>query len=206
MITEESYSIIDKLIQQGRCFALWRIPGEETIHFRMQTTGSPDLIYDLSALNGRSGFVIAPFHVSEKHPIVLIQPDCLEVSEDIVEYPQIDVEVFGREDGYASGEKNQEWEKYCRAFQEFWPALHEKKAEKLVLSRSRTWEWTERLSPGKAFFRACKHYIYSYVYLCHTPQTGTWMGGTPEILLAGEGAHWQTIALAGTLPWRGRNI
>ena len=87
MITEESYSIIDKLIQQGRCFAFWRIPGEETIHFRMQTTGSPDLIYDLSALNGRSGFVIAPFHVSEKHPIVLIQPDCLEVSEDIVEYP-----------------------------------------------------------------------------------------------------------------------
>lgn len=215
MITEESYSIIDKLIQQGRCFALWRIPGEETIHFRMQTTGSPDLIYDLSALNGRSGFVIAPFHVSEKHPIVLIQPDCLEVSEDIVEYPQIDVEVLGREDGYAPGEKNQEWEKYCRAFQEFWPALHEKKAEKLVLSRSRTWEWTERLSPGKAFSRACKHYIYSYVYLCHTPQTGTWMGGTPEILLAGEGVHWQTIALAGTQhlvdgrlpkPWDEKNM
>ena len=74
MITEESYSIIEKLIKQGRCFALWRIPGEETIHFWMQTTGSTDLIYDFSALNGRCGFVIAPFHVSEKHLIVMIQP------------------------------------------------------------------------------------------------------------------------------------
>lgn len=214
MMTEESYSVIDRLIRQGRCFALWRIPGEDTVHFRMQTTGSPDLFYDLSALNGRSGFVIAPFYVSEKHPIVLIQPDCFAMPEEVPEYPQMDMEVFVPREFHPS-EEAQEKARYGRTFRKFWAALDEGQEEKLVLSRSFTWESAERLSPGKAFFRACRHYIYSYVYLCHTPQTGTWMGGTPEILLAGEGRHWQTIALAGTQhlvngqlpkPWDEKNM
>ena len=54
------------------------------------------------------------------------------------------------------------------------------------------------VSIGEAFRRAVERYIYSYVYLCHTPATGTWMGSTPEILLAGRHGAWQTVALAGT--------
>lgn len=214
MIREENEFVIDRLIQQGRSFALWRIPGEETIHFRMQTIGSPDLIYDLSALNGRSGFVIAPFHISKKHPAVLLQPDCFELSEEVVEYPAMDMEIGPHEETPPS-DSLKSWEAYCGAFQSFISFLHEEKAEKLVLSRSFTWKTAGRLSPGKAFFRACRHYVYSYVYLCHTPQTGTWIGGTPEILLSGEGKQWQTIALAGTQhlsngrlprPWDEKNM
>ena len=94
MITKESYHIIDTLIRQGRSFALWRIPGNETIHFRMQSYGTPDLLGSYTELNGRSGFVIAPFHISDKHPIVLIQPDCMDLPEDILETPQDNIEVF----------------------------------------------------------------------------------------------------------------
>ena len=54
MITKESYHIIDTLIRQGRSFALWRIPGNETIHFRMQSYGTPDLLHEFTELNGRS--------------------------------------------------------------------------------------------------------------------------------------------------------
>lgn len=214
MIREENEFVIDQLIQEGRSFALWRIPGEETIHFRMQTTGSPDLIYDLSALNGRSGFVIAPFHVSTEHPIVLIQPDCFELPEKTKASSPENIGMFARKE-YDVSDKAKAWNQYQVAFQHFWSALDAKKAEKLVLSRSFTLKKTERLSPGKAFFRACRHYVYSYVYLCHTPQTGTWIGGTPEILLSGEGKQWQTIALAGTQhlsngrlprPWDEKNM
>ena len=94
MITKDSYRIIDTLIRQGRSFALWRIPGNETIHFRMQSYGTPDLLGSYTELNGRSGFVIAPFHISDKHPIVLIQPDCMDLPEDILETPQDNIEVF----------------------------------------------------------------------------------------------------------------
>ena len=42
MITEDSFTIIDSLVRQGRSFALWRVPGEETVHFGMQTYGNPE--------------------------------------------------------------------------------------------------------------------------------------------------------------------
>lgn len=89
MITEDSFTIIDSLVRQGRSFALWRVPGEETVHFGMQTYGNPELIYDMAELDGRTGFVIAPFQVSDKHPIVLIKPDCLDLPEDVLETRRI---------------------------------------------------------------------------------------------------------------------
>ena len=82
MIPRDSYEIIDTLIKQGRSFAIWRIPGEDRLHFRMQSAGSPCLLYDIKDLNERSGFVIAPFQVTAERPIVLIQPDCFEIPSD----------------------------------------------------------------------------------------------------------------------------
>lgn len=70
MIPRDSYEIIDTLIEQGRSFAIWRIPGEDRLHFRMQSTGSPCLLYDIKDLNERSGFVIAPFQVTAERPII----------------------------------------------------------------------------------------------------------------------------------------
>ena len=78
MIPRDSYEIIDTLIKQGRSFAIWRIPGEDRLHFRMQSAGSPCLLYDIKDLNERSGFVIAPFQVTAERPIVLIQPIALK--------------------------------------------------------------------------------------------------------------------------------
>lgn len=197
MITKESYHIIDTLIRQGRSFALWRIPGNETIHFRMQSYGTPDLLHEFTELNGRSGFVIAPFSISDKHPIVLIQPDCMDLPEDILETPQDDIEVFQQAYPEIQAEEK-ERELYTACFTTFQEPLFRGIQDKLVLSRAKTYPKSKEFSAGKIFFQACERYIYSYVYLCYTPLTGIWLGGTPEILLAGEGNQWQTVALAGT--------
>ena len=50
------------------------------------------------------------------------------------------------------------------------------------------------------------------IILVSTPQSGTWLVATPAILLSGRGAQWQTVALAGTMPfseqvlWSDKNI
>ena len=101
MIPRDSYEIIDTLIKQGRSFAIWRIPGEDRLHFRMQSAGSPCLLYDIKDLNERSGFVIAPFQVTAERPIVLIQPDCFEIpsesdwdfSREKNEFPSNEIEI-----------------------------------------------------------------------------------------------------------------
>lgn len=87
---------------------------------------------------------------------------------------------------------------YHNRFRLFTEPLLQGDIHKLVLSRNQQLPRPAGFSPGAAFERACRRYTRSYVYLCHTPQTGTWLGSTPEIILSGKGGAWQTVALAGT--------
>jgi len=184
---------IDALIRQDRTFAVYRLPNEKCFHFIRQTTGAVRILPAIESLNEQNGFVIAPFRVSETCPIVLIKPD----EESVCEIP----------DGIAASGKNKNVQEepskvYQSKFNTFTQALADKSFEKLVLSRCLTIPRKSGFSPATAFYRACKQYISSYIYLFHTPQTGTWIGSTPEILLSGKKNHWHTVALASTQPLR----
>ncbi len=200
-------NVVDTLIRKNRSFALWRIPGESP-RFAMQTSGSARLLYHIEDLDEQSGFVIAPFHVSEQHPIVLIRPDIQELPSD----EETKVPCRGNKSSMPRKQKfhAEEIKVPCRGnlkedysyrFNSFIEPLRQKQFEKLVLSRSQTIPASKAdFSPAAAFHKAIRRYKYSYVYLCHTPTTGTWLGCTPEIILAGEKGEWHTVALAGTQP------
>ena len=199
MNSEETSEVIDSLIRQGRSFAIYRIPGEKYPRFVMQSSGSARLLYSIEELNGQTGFVIAPFRVTPDCPIVLIRRDLTEVPAVLpMDSIRMDLEF------HPNGTENpSEWKTesdYICCFDSFIKPLQEKKLDKLVLSRSLTQKRLSDFSPAKAFYKACQQYTRSYVYLCHTPQTGTWIGGTPEIILSGEKGAWNTVALAGTQP------
>ncbi len=206
MIEEYSYAaIIDKLIESEASFAIWRIPGEDKFHFRMQSSGSPRLLFDIKDLNKRSGFVIAPFQVTEARPIVLIEPDRFEIpSEDDAIFLRKKSDFPPEEESFFS--EGNEKEEYARHFSAFIDLLLKGSMDKLVLSRRKAIGRNVPFSPGEAFLAAAERYVRSYVYLCHTPMTGVWMGGTPEILLSGKNGQWQTVALAGTQNLRAGNL
>ncbi|MEG1748313.1 MAG: isochorismate synthase [Tannerellaceae bacterium] len=193
MTQEETHyqSVIDTLIRQNRSFAIYRQPGEQQPHFVMQASGSACLFNSMEELNGQSGYVIAPFRVTADCPILLIRPDITELQS-----------AKTSDDGTTSLEEIDETEAtpYADAFARFIRPVKEGRFRKLVLSRKLTIKRTEGFSPAEAFFTASERYTRSYVYLCHTPIAGTWLGGTPEILLSGEAGRWQTVALAGTQP------
>lgn len=201
MISEEinKCKTIDTLIRQGRSFAIYRIPGEKEPRFVMQASGSARLLYHIEELNEQQGFVIAPFQISRECPIVLIRRDYDELPETCQkDYIRMDLEFHPNETGNTSERKIKD--NYIHCFDSFIKPLQEKTLDKLVLSRSLTLDREAGFSPAKAFYKACEQYIRSYVYLCHTPETGTWLGGTPEIILSGEKGEWHTVALAGTQP------
>lgn len=189
-------SVIDELIRRKRPFAMYRIPGEKFPRFLMQTEGSVRLVYDIETLNGQKGFVIAPFKVSEECPIVLIQPDVFSLDDVPSFLGADDADSLKLRSSLNSCNSCQE--NYSHCFALFSDALRKKTFEKLVLSRSLRIARRQGFSPAAAFYRACERYIYSYVYLCYTPQTGVWLGSTPEIILSGEKGDWNTVALAGT--------
>lgn len=196
MIETDLNTTIDSLINQKKSFALWRIPGETCIHYAIQTDASPSLLYDIESLNGRSGYVIAPFYISNIHPIVLIDTELTGSFEtdsvvNVGKLPENPSE-------YSFASEGKDISDYEQRFNNFLEALVSNKQEKLVLSRKKIIRRQGSVPIATAFIRAVKRYIYSYVYICYSPQTGIWMGSTPEILLAGSNNKWQTVALAGT--------
>lgn len=199
-MTDEEISnltTIDALIQQQQPFAVYRIPGEKVPRLLKQAEGTVRLIYDLQELNGQRGFVIAPFHVTQDCPIVLIQ------SEELGKPLSVNG-MSGEENGWQL-QQNESFgtlptEEYAACFHTFINALRDGRFDKLVLSRSLTVGKALEFSPSSVFYAACQRYIHSYIYLCYTPQTGIWLGSTPEIILSGEREEWNTVALAGTQP------
>lgn len=185
--------MIDSLIREEQPFVVYRLPGEECPQLLIGE--GIHLLDDLKELNGRRGFVIAPFQAKESCPIVLIESDSKRRT----------VYMDGIAEEEAGAQKFPETfylppctEEYKACFHTFIEALLDQTFDKLVLSRSRTIGKEEHFSPAFAFRTACQRYIHSYVYLCYTPPTGVWLGSTPEIILSGERGEWNTVALAGT--------
>lgn len=188
---------IDNHIAAGHAFAAWIGPGEQQIHYALQQQGRPHELSAITELKEMRGFVMAPFQQSEAHPIVVLEPD--EQGEWAVPTPS---EVNEKK---ASSVKNTfptPEADYAQRFTLFTQPLLHHPDRKLVLSRKQLVPKQAGFSMGKSFLAAVSRYIRSFVYLCHTPQTGTWMGSTPEILLSGEQHNWHTVALAGTQPLR----
>lgn len=187
------YQLLDALIEQNASFAIFRLPGEAEPRFVMQMSGEPSLFEDIDALNGQHGFVIAPFRISNETPVIVIRPDCRDLAE-------VEASFVKKQTGKRKGVKHKNIEKseYTQLFQRFHQPLTDGTIKKLVLSRSKTVARKKGFSPGQTFFLAAEKYSHACVFLFHTPQSSTWLGSTPEILLSGATTNWQTMALAGT--------
>lgn len=197
----DACSSFDSWIAAGRSFAVYRIPGEPCPRWVRQGSGLPRLLDQVTDLNEQKGFVVAPFRASEKYPIVLIRADeagCWGEGELGVEGECGATQEKWPPENAQAGKPTQPDTLYRHCFRLFAEPLLQGDMHKLVLSRRQQLGLPAGFSPGKAFERACRRYTRSYVYLCHTPQTGTWLGSTPEIILSGKGGAWQTVALAGT--------
>jgi isochorismate synthase len=152
-------------------------------------------------LDGKAGFVMVPFAVTDTCPIALFQPDTSATG-----WTQISnvLENILTEEDVSSVEKsvskkttiaNQD---YFQTFSIYLDALQNKNFDKLVLSRSYTQD-NASFSPAAAFADACERYPDSFVYLCYTPISGTWLGSTSEVMLSGDEALFHTVAMAGTM-------
>ncbi|MDL2255471.1 isochorismate synthase [Parabacteroides sp. OttesenSCG-928-K15] len=190
---EHVYAAIDTAIHDNRSFVVYRLPNDNKLRFVSATTeDAVQTFYDFNELNGQEGYIIAPFGISDECPIV-----CIQAEEVCWEYPE-------ESPFTSSGEEYAEFAhitpRYKKRFHTFMAAFHEWGMQKLVLSRQLKMERPPMFSPTETFIKACYRYPNAYVYLFHTPVTGTWLGCTPELLLEGEGSDWKAVALAGTQP------
>ena len=199
MSDEEKHLILDALIERDASFAICRLPGETEPRFVMQQSGTPLRLQDLESLNDQKGFVVAPFRITPSSPLLVIRADQTVM-------PQLsDLLVTPASEQFEETKKTNDPERvhggkidYRERFLQFMQPLRSGRLEKVVLSRCKCVVRRKGFSPGRTFWRAAQKYERSCVYLFHTPESGTWLGSTPEIILTGKENNWQTVALAGT--------
>ncbi|NLC85867.1 MAG: isochorismate synthase [Bacteroidales bacterium] len=208
MTLKDSSRKLDLLIENNASFAIFRLPDDSSTKFVMQSRGYPIQITDIEELDENNGFVIAPFRITENTPLLIIRPDITNLDEIEVPLKQDRTEKIKKE-----RIRNIDKKDYSKLFEKFYKPINEGTLQKLVLSRSKNILKNKDFSAGECFYRAIEKYKHSYVYLFHTPKSGTWLGSTPEMLLAGRGNLWHTVALAGTqnhkkgkMAWDDKNL
>lgn len=170
-------------------FAYYRLPCEQHATYVAQHVGEPEILSSVAELNGKEGFVIAPFQPSAECPVVLIHPD--EVRDFVPEAQCVDDAKGGRR-----VQESPCTEAYARDYECFHGQLERGVFRKIVLARKSTLHTL--LSAEALFQKACRLYPRLFVALVYTEPSGMWLMATPEILLQGNGNAFHTMSLAGT--------
>lgn len=183
-------------------YALYRLPEKNEYH---AIEGNAVEVNDIIGLDGRKGFVLAPFNIGGNNPLLIIEAEKSEVKEVPAD--------SGRHTGLKILREDDHRDDYHKDFEKLHGYLEDETLNKIVLSRRLdiTLDNSNGVDAKEVFFTACRMYPHQMIALVSTKKSGTWLMATPEVLLEKEaGEHsWKTMALAGTMttpgPWSEKN-
>ena len=175
-------------------FAYYRLPCEQHATYVAQHVGEPEILSSVAQLNGREGFVIAPFQPSAECPVVLIHPDERRVI--LLNGGNNSEGGLDENEGFVANGNSEEKEGYVRDFGCFHEQLQRGEFRKIVLARRSV--QTTRLSAEALFAKACRMYPRLFVALVCSEASGMWLMATPEVLLQGSEGEYHSMSLAGT--------
>jgi isochorismate synthase EntC len=182
-------------LERGLTFACFRRPGKP-IDLWVQRTPELDtvdssLLYELNEV-----FLLAPFQLDpERIPFLRSDKDFVITDPAAECDPLLDFQGTSRR--RAVPQPSTPMEDYQRAVEDALKAFGEGHLEKAVLSRVLNLPLHSSDLPG-LFLTALEAYPLAFVALVHTPDHGTWLGATPERLLAAAEDIVRVDALAAT--------
>ena len=169
-------------------FAIYRLPHEDHATLIRQASDDPLEIYSLPELNGKHGFVVAPFEVKADQPVLLIQGNTELVPLSAQnQYSGVSKFPSSCDEGQGVEERNNVPSSfYSIDFANYHSQLEADSFRKIVLARCADERLGEGIEPMELFYRACEMYPRLFIVLVDTPQSGCWLTATPEILLDGN--------------------
>lgn len=189
---ENQVDIFSKITNQfalKRPFVVYSKPGQKALVGLFQQNGNTYILEDFA----ETGFVFASFDGERR----LLIPDC---DSEI---------VFGTINDLIDQTHNVEFPvdteaklPYEKLVEKGVAAIHNGDFGKVVLSRTEILK-TNDLDVESVFRRLLTTYPTAFRYLWFHPETGIWMGATPEQLIKTDDQRFNTVALAGTQPFLG---
>lgn len=176
--------------RQKKPFVAFRPPGEKSLNVLVQADGLAHKVRDF----GESGFVFAPFDPAIR-PILLIP-------EKVYRIPSPDQTIPAALPVNVSVKMSEtEKQDYLRLVRKAKEEIASGRCRKIVVSRKARVEM--EVSPLPTFLTMLGCYPEAFCYWWHHPDTGSWMGASPELLLRVDGETFETMSLAGTMAYTG---
>ncbi|MFT4777626.1 MAG: isochorismate synthase [Flavobacteriales bacterium] len=175
-MTKEAF---DQLIgaSSSKAFAIWRSPDEAHINILVDTGV------------GNSEFIIAPFRTSETLPYITLKGDTYAAQEiDFDLNPYAPASSFT---GHSTKRAD-----HLRGVQQVVKMISESELDKVVISTQTFTEGNYNVLEVFNILRAA--YPKTFTHLTYHPQSGIWIGASPEPLVVQEDAGYLTASLAGT--------
>ncbi|QMU28541.1 chorismate-binding protein [Adhaeribacter radiodurans] len=206
--------------------AVWRLPGSNSEIKLCVSLRPAQTSCEVPQLeSGTSGFAFYPFQVSEKYPAQFIKADItyssllakLKFNFKLNENPDYVALVQRLQDYFAKIKESasaNNWHvsrkvkphqtpecEFKQLVEEGIKAIEAGLMEKVVLSRVRVTELSAGFDVVDTFIKLQETYPNAFTSLVSIPDTGTWMGASPEILVqVSSNKIFKTVALAGTQP------
>lgn len=188
--------------ENSKAFATYSPPNSLELISMLQCETAPVVINSISDLKNRSGFVLAPFDLSSKHPIRLIEPDYIFSSDKELKYffeskpckSNISDNNNLVQPSYYEVNK-QEFKEQVIKIKEI---LRGGNIDKIVLSRVSIDEKPVGFNSTHFFLELQEQYPNAFVFIVFIPDLGLWLGASPEPLLQISGDCVRTVSLAGT--------
>ncbi|MEX2336539.1 MAG: chorismate-binding protein [Fulvivirga sp.] len=198
--------------QENIPVAIWRHPEEQNIQLIVDF--SPELKHNPEPMESKvPGFIFAPYDTHAD--TYLIKADLQIILPDYQANCKSDYHISAKADaffnyldnaGEVSNPQGSIKTSLVEGAKENFMGLVEKSVDaiksgtfqKVVLSRRKEITFDHLLNIGENFIRLTENYPSAFVSLVYVPQTGLWLGATPELLISVKGNTFKTVALAGT--------
>ena len=156
--------------------AVFRHPHSDEVTLVVQNEGTPAELLSCAELNGRRGFVIAPFEVKSEQPILLIRPDRMEqLSLAALADQSLDIPITN-----SIGPTGATRTHYAIDFASEHAQLELGTFQKIVLARCVDEQRQTSQQPLDFFLRACELYPRLFIALVWTAKSGCWLTARPS--------------------------
>lgn len=180
---------IQSQLAQHLPFVAYRKPGTNAVAMLFQEDATLHTITDYS----ESGFVFAPFNSARKTLYIPAQHHLIHPWEKQDTLPQ---------PAPPETTSDSRKEAHLQLVSKGIAAIKKGRFKKVVLSRKETIPLPGPEVP-EIYKKLLAAYPNAFCYLWYHPETGPWLGATPETLLTVENNRFSTMALAGTRKFTG---
>nr|WP_321224354.1 chorismate-binding protein [uncultured Psychroserpens sp.] len=178
-------------------FVAYRKPNENVVNAILQDDKSIYKVKDFT----ENGFVFSPFDNREE-AILFPLEKCKTLSFESTFFSETSNTNARDLNKKFINNVDNEQEQHIKLVEKGIKAIHNKRFEKVVLSRVKDVPISEE-NPFNIFKSLLETYKTAFVYIWFHPQIGMWFGATPETLLNIKGQRFTTMSLAGTQPYNG---